>query len=83
MIAQYLERKSVSDCVQYYYLSKKAENYKQLLRKSRPRGGTRNRRINNPTGEVIAPNVPGVVTRRTVAGLQVIEFSTFFRLLQV
>ena len=72
MIAQYLERKSVSDCVQYYYLSKKTENYKQMLRKSRPRGGTRTRRINNPTGgEVIAPNVPGVVTRRTVAGLQV------------
>ncbi len=34
-IAQALERKTVPDCVQYYYLSKKTENYKQLMRRSK------------------------------------------------
>lgn len=64
MIAQYLERKTVSDCVQYYYLSKKTVNYKQLLRKTRQR--PRQRRNQAPVGEVIAPNLSGVVTRRKV-----------------
>jgi nuclear receptor co-repressor 1 len=59
-IAQFLERKTVSDCVQYYYLSKKTENYKQLLRKSKMR--RRGRGQPAPTDQVIS-SVPGVVTR--------------------
>lgn len=81
VIASYLERKSVQDCVQHYYLTKKTENYKQLLRKSRQR--TRSSR-NNPQKVNNAANISvidilttGVTTRlqreqqqKTVQGVQ-------------
>ncbi|XP_040579178.1 uncharacterized protein Smr isoform X2 [Lepeophtheirus salmonis] len=61
VIAQSLERKNVSDAVQYYYLSKKTESYKQIIRKNRT--GSRRRKVQPTAPEVIGPNAHGVVTR--------------------
>ncbi|XP_063820655.1 nuclear receptor corepressor 2 isoform X8 [Pseudophryne corroboree] len=49
-IASFLERKTVSDCVLFYYLTKKNENYKSLVRRNYRRKG-KNQQMTRSTQE--------------------------------
>ncbi|KAL0994416.1 hypothetical protein UPYG_G00121920 [Umbra pygmaea] len=51
LIASYLERKCVSDCVLYYYLTKKNQNFKTLVRRNYGRRRGRNQQITRPSQE--------------------------------
>ncbi|XP_059487311.1 nuclear receptor corepressor 2 isoform X2 [Neocloeon triangulifer] len=74
-IAQALERKSTCECVQYYYLTKKSENYKQMCKRPRARPRNKTNAANKPvasagSGQCMPLNIDissGVTTRQSVA----------------
>ncbi|TRY94467.1 hypothetical protein DNTS_011385, partial [Danionella cerebrum] len=51
LIASFLERKCVSDCVLFYYLTKKSQNYKTLVRRNFGNRRRRNQQITRPSQE--------------------------------
>ena len=79
LIASYLEKKTVSDCILHYYSTKKKENYKAQVKRRirRPRNakgvapaGANAPHNNASVLDVVAMNSTGVTTRQSVAAMQ-------------
>uniref|UniRef100_A0A673K8U7 Nuclear receptor corepressor 2-like n=1 Tax=Sinocyclocheilus rhinocerous TaxID=307959 RepID=A0A673K8U7_9TELE len=51
LIASFLERKTVAECVLFYYLTKKNENYKNIVRRSYRRRGRSQQQVNRNNQE--------------------------------
>uniref|UniRef100_A0A4W6FKH8 Nuclear receptor corepressor 2 n=1 Tax=Lates calcarifer TaxID=8187 RepID=A0A4W6FKH8_LATCA len=51
LIASFLERKTVAECVLFYYLTKKNENYKNIVRRNIRRRGRSQQQVNRSSQE--------------------------------
>lgn len=74
-ISSFLENKSTEQCVQFYYMTKKTENYKNLLRKQTQ---ANRRRAKNTTTTLTTTTVTSSTTIETTLVTKVTSSNTIF-----